>query len=209
MTKAVILIHGLMTNSLIMKKIKGHMEQAGFVVYLFDYKTQRYSDETLETLHKLVGTITEDEVYCIGHSMGGLVARNYISVYSNPKVVGIVTIATPHNRSAAAHRLQNSLFKRCLGSAGDSGLTRELPAWTSNIALGCIAGTTTSLLARNLFMLLSAKKGPSDGTVFLDEAILPGCTDAIELKGAHTGLVFQTDVAEQCVYFCLNKKFRA
>lgn len=207
MTKAVVLIHGLMTNAFIMRTLRRHMRTANFNVYLFGYKSHRYSAQTLSDLHALVQTIGDDEIYFVGHSMGGLVARNYMSTYSNPQFRGLVTIATPHNQSLSAHALSQSVFRRFIGTAGDSGLTKDLPTWVGTVPMGCIAGLSTSRLSNNLFLLLTRRKAPSDGTVFLDEAIAVNCGDHIAMNGSHTGLLFKKEVARQCIHFFENNKF--
>lgn len=207
MTKAIVLIHGLMTSPVIMVSLKKRLRAAGFNVHLFGYKTQRYSEKTLADLHVMVQAIRDDEIYFVGHSMGGLVARNYVTAYPNFKYQGLVTIATPHNQSLSAHALSNSIFKRFIGTAGESGLTRELPDWEDKIKMGCIAGLATSKLASNIFMLRTNKKAPSDGTVFIDEAIDLNCVDHIVMSGSHTGLLFNKDVARQCAHFIEHKKF--
>jgi pimeloyl-ACP methyl ester carboxylesterase len=207
MTKAVVLIHGLMMKSFVMQSLRISMRKAGFNVYLFDYKSHQYSAKTLSNLHALVQAIGDDDIYFVGHSMGGLVARNYVTAHHSPKFQGLVTIATPHNQSLSAHAASRSIFKRFIGTAGDSGLTRDLPAWDNSIPMGCIAGLSTSKLSNNLFLLLTHKKAPSDGTVFLDEAVAMNCKDHIVMSGSHTGLLFRKDVARQCIHFFENKKF--
>ena len=48
----------------------------------------------------------------------------------------------------------------------------------------------------------------NDGTVFVDEAILTGCTDSTLLDGAHTGFLFNKNVIMQCHHFIQHKKFK-
>ena len=61
----------------------------------------------------------------VGHSMGGLVIRNYLHTekyktnFKNIK--SVVTIATPHNQSITAHKI-NKALKGFLGTAGEAGL---------------------------------------------------------------------------------------
>lgn len=208
MKKAAVLIHGLLMSSSIMKKLGNKMRRSGFTIYYFNYQSSKYSDNTLVELKKLIRNIHEQEIYFVGHSMGGLVARNYVTAYPESALKGIVTIATPHNRSRAADVVERTIFKRFIGSAGISGLTKDLPEWEMPIPLGCIAGVSTGKLSKNLFLMMTKRHAPSDGTVFIDEAIAPRCTDSIVIPGSHTGLVFQNAVAEQCVYFCEQKKFR-
>jgi pimeloyl-ACP methyl ester carboxylesterase len=212
MRKAVILIHGLMTNSVVMRNMEKEMLKAGYEVYKFNYKSQKYSLDTLNSLNELVKSVKEDNIFIIGHSMGGLVARNYISHYkykynSKSNIKSVITIATPHNQSLSAHRFAKSIFKPLFGTAGDSGLTKQISDWNTDIPIGCIAGLSNSKLSANFFMLLTKRKAPGDGTVFLDEAILSNCTDKIIMEASHTGLLFKKDVANQCINFIETNKF--
>jgi len=56
MKKAVVLIHGLLARAYVMRYIQNKMIKEGYVVYLFDYDTRKYSSETLQNLHQLIST---------------------------------------------------------------------------------------------------------------------------------------------------------
>lgn len=210
MTKAVVLVHGFLNNSLVMTYLGRKISLAGYKVYHFNYKTRQYSDNTLEDLNNLVGKINEEEIYLVGHSMGGLVIRNYVHKEkfknNHKKIISVVTVASPHKQSQIAHQITKT-FKGFLGTAGEAGLTKDLGQWNSSISLGCIAGIYTSKLNANLFLIFYEKKLPNDGTVFVEEAIVDNCTDSVILKGSHTGLLFQKNVAHQIIAFIKNKKF--
>lgn len=210
MTKAVILLHGFMNNSLVMTYLASQICMEGYKVYHLNYRTRKYSEKTLEDLNKLIFKVKEQEIYLVGHSMGGLVIRNYIHEdkfkENIEKIKGVVTIGTPHNQSLTAHKI-NKIFKGLLGTAGNSGLTKEIAKWTSKIPLGCIAGLYKSKLNANLCILLHPIKTPNDGTVFLEEAVLQNCKDSIIVEGSHTGLLFQKKIAQQIVEFFKNKCF--
>lgn len=208
--KTVVLLHGLRTNSMVMKYMANNMRAAGNEVHLFNYDSSKYSDSTLESLHSLLKTLKSQSIYLIGHSMGGLVIRNYIHKYPKDisQIKGVITIATPHNQSICAHTMTKSLFRKVLGTSGDSGLTKQIQEWESEIPIGCIAGFSKSKMSANFFIIFNSKKDASDGTVYVDEAILSNCTDKIILKGSHTGLLFKKDVANQCLYFLENKEFK-
>lgn len=205
MKKAVVLIHGLLARSYVMRFMQKSLTQAGFEVYLFDYVSRKYSLNTLNELNQLILKIKEKEIHIIGHSMGGLVARNYIHKYQN-NIVSLITIATPHNQSICAHNA-NKRFKQFLGTAGNSGLVVALPDWNSNTVLGCIAGRSKALFYKNFFLILHRNKSESDGTVYLKEAILDNCHDSIIVKGAHTALLFNKEVVNQCIHFIQNQSF--
>jgi PGAP1-like protein len=158
-------------------------------------------------LHTLLTSL--QDVHLIGHSMGGLVIRNYLHKYHDiANIKSVVTIATPHNQSICAHTMSKSLFRKVLGTAGDSGLTKPLKEWESNIPIGCIAGLSKSKMSANFFIMFNPKEDDSDGTVYVEEALLNNATDKIILKGSHTGLLFKKEVATQCLYFLEHEKFQ-
>lgn len=209
MKKSVLLIHGLFTNELVMKYLEKRFIENGYVVYQFNYRSVKYSEKTLKDFDRFLVSVKEN-VNIIAHSLGGLLVRNYIQSYSkeSSKIESFVTIGTPHNKSECAQSVNNTMFKGFLGTACESGLTKELPSWKSSIPLGCIAGSHESIFGANLFLFNKRKLGENDGTVFVKEAILNNCTDSIVLPGSHTGLLFKPQVFEQCLYFIENKKFK-
>ena len=210
MKKAVILLHGFLNNSLVMAYMGSKLSSAGFRVYHFNYRTRHYSEKTLEDLNSLIDKVAEKEIHLVGHSMGGLVIRNYLHTekyktnFKNIK--SVVTIATPHNQSITAHKI-NKALKGFLGTAGEAGLTRDLGKWTNTIPVGCIAAVYKSKLNANLSLLFNDKKTDNDGTVFLEEAILDDCSDSIILEGSHTGVLFQKNVAKQLISYLLTENF--
>lgn len=210
MKKAVVLVHGFLNNSLVMTYLGNKISQGGYKVYHFNYKTRHYSENTLDDLDNVVSTIPEEEIYLVGHSMGGLVIRNYVHKEKykihHKKIQGVVTVASPHKQSQIAHQI-NKTFKGFLGTAGQAGLTKDLGQWSSDIPLGCIAGIYNSKLNANIFLMFYEKKTPNDGTVFVEEAILDNCTDSVIIEGSHTGLLFQKNVAYQILSFLKNNKF--
>jgi pimeloyl-ACP methyl ester carboxylesterase len=211
MKQSVVLLHGLMTKSYIMRYLAKKFNKAGYDVHLFDYNSIRYSEQTLAKLHALLQSLGNKPVSLVGHSMGGLVIRNYIDHYQKDttlqSIQSVVTIATPHYQSLCAHNLANSFFRKHLGSAGESGLTCDIAPWQGNIPMGCIAGLNKSLLSANFFAIKHRHTGDYDGTVFLREAILENCHDFVTLKGSHTGMLFQANVARQCLHFLEKQQF--
>jgi pimeloyl-ACP methyl ester carboxylesterase len=209
MSKKIVLLHGLMTNSLIMKFIEKKLLAAGHEVYQFDYQSVKYSKKTLEKLHLFLNThIQNEDVYFIAHSMGGLVLRNYFHHYSDyiSHIKGVITIATPHKQSVCAHNIVKLKLGRFLGTSVLSGLTIDAPNWHQNIPIGCIAGLSSSKLTANFFVFFDSRQG--DGTVFLDEAILETSCDSVIISGSHTGLLFKPEVANQCLHFLEYQQFK-
>lgn len=208
--KAVVLLHGFMNNSLVMTYLGSKISAEGYKVYHFNYRTRHYSEKTLEDLDNLISKVSENEIYLVGHSMGGLVIRNYVHQKKfkdkMSKIKGVVTVATPHNQSLTAHKI-NKTLKGFLGTAGDAGLTKDIGKWTSAIPIGCIAGLYKAKWNANLFLIFHKMKKPNDGTVFLEEAIVENCHDSVIIEGSHTGLLFQKNVAKQIINYLENAKF--
>lgn len=213
MTKAIILLHGFMNNALVMTYLGANFKSKGYKVYHFNYNTRHYCEETLNKLDQLVSSLKESQLYLVGHSMGGLVIRNYLhdtkykANTNYHKIKAVVTIASPHYQSVTAHNI-NKTLKGLLGTAGEVGLTRKLEEWHCGIAVGCMAGVYSSKLNANFFLLLNKNKSPSDGTVYVEEAILKTCTDSINIEGSHTGLLFKKEVANQVIHFLEDLKFK-
>ena len=207
MTQSIILIHGLFMNSIVMKFMEIKFKKLGYSFYQFNYRTVRYSDKTLEQLDSLVKSIYSDKLYIIGHSMGGLVARMYVDGYhgESHKNISIVTIGTPHHTSRLGIHLNNSIIGKILGSSGHSGIVRKLPDWKNKVPMGCIAGVFP--IGVNTFFKGVECNSASDGTVFLDEAIVHNCNDNLVIKSSHTGLIYSKEVVAQCHHFFQYKKF--
>jgi pimeloyl-ACP methyl ester carboxylesterase len=88
------LYHGLLT----------HLLDSGYVVgetlFPFPYDWRKDIDLTAEDLHTLVGQAQvasgQDQVVIVAHSMGGLVARNYLFTYGTNNVDQLITLGTPY-----------------------------------------------------------------------------------------------------------------
>lgn len=207
MKKSIILIHGLFMHSIVMKFMERQFKRLGYTVHQFSYRTVKYSDDTLHQLDELIKKINTEKLYLVGHSMGGLVSRQYIEKFgtNSHKDISVVTVGTPHYSSRLGKHLEKGILKIIFGTSGDSGITKELPQWSEKVPMGCIAGEYP--VGINHIFTKLVHKAPSDGTVFLDEAILDNCTDSIIVKSSHTGLVYSKNVVMQCHYFFDNFKF--
>jgi hypothetical protein len=75
--------------------------------------------------------------------------------------------------------------------------------WSGARDLGVIAGD----LGFGLGKLLGSMDAPNDGTVLLDETLLPGATDRLRLPVSHTGLMFSREVARQTALFLESGHF--
>ncbi|KUO75864.1 MAG: hypothetical protein APF81_05395 [Desulfosporosinus sp. BRH_c37] len=68
----------------------------GFDVYYFGYDWRRGNAYTAELLESFINSLGVDKVSIVAHSMGGLVATNYISNGNANKVNKLITLGTPY-----------------------------------------------------------------------------------------------------------------
>lgn len=204
MSKAVVLAHGLFMQKEIMFYLKSSYEQRGYKVYNFNYSTIKYTDKTLDDFAEFVSSVKEENVYFVGHSMGGLLMKAYIE-RDKPtfKDMCLVTLGSPHKGSSFGKMVEDSKFGFVLGSSPKSGITNGLLEWNEHCSLGCIVGT------RNLGIntLFDNSKSASDGTVMVNEAFDDNATDLIKLDINHTGMVYSRKVVDQSICFFKTKKF--
>lgn len=195
--KTIVLLHGLYMHSKVMLPMKNRFKKLGYNVENFGYNSIKFSERVLNDLDDLISKIDSDEIYLVGHSMGGLISRQYYSKYKNKKIKSIVTLGTPHNQSVVGKFAEKI---NLIGSAGYAGITKKIEEWKGEIPLGSIAGTVQLGL-----LILSQEK--SDGTVLLKETQCENQTDHIELNLNHTSLVYSNKSVKQIDFFIKNNKF--
>ncbi|MEE4296890.1 MAG: alpha/beta fold hydrolase [Wenzhouxiangella sp.] len=105
----VILIHGLDEPGGIWDEMASAMADAGLVAWEFRYPNDQAIAQSADLLAAQWPRLESAEVYLVGHSMGGLVIRDFVSRYrhpvsqspavSGPAVGGVVMIGTPNQGS--------------------------------------------------------------------------------------------------------------
>lgn len=197
--KHIILIHALFMKSFTMKILgnKLNASDPNIKIHYFDYKSTKFSNNTLEDLNNLVKSIKlskDDEISLVGHSMGGLISRLYLTQYNPENVKSVITLGTPHHGSALGKFLHQTPFSTILGTSGKSGIIEKIPDWNNQYDLYCIAGSFNYKLFLNLFHL-NDKNEDNDGTVFVKEALLDNSTKNIIVNNtAHMQLLFSNEV---------------
>jgi pimeloyl-ACP methyl ester carboxylesterase len=166
-------------------------------------------------LGRYLQTIETDTLHLVAHSMGGLVILKLFDLSRVPQgpLAGvaqglppgrIVLTGSPVRGSRSAERLVRlPLGRALLGSAAEALLVRGEPRWRGGRDLGVIAGD----LAVGLGRLLGRMGAPNDGTVWLDEADLPGAAEQLRLRVSHSGMVYSAEVARQVAAFLKDGRF--
>lgn len=217
----VILIHGLHQTPWIMRKLAKCLQADGFDTYQYGYRSIRDGIKTnsarlndwLERNHN-----PDQPIDLVGHSLGGLIIRDFIVRYPNWQIGRCVTLGTPHVGSVCADyiwRLTPAVVGRSYIDALD-GTVAPLP---ENITLGVIAGNYPYGLGQVFLQYHNRKRRKTgepllehqlshDGTVYVEETKICGASDHIILPVSHTGMLVNKQVAEQTCYFLEHGQFK-
>ncbi len=99
----VLLIHGYSCNAAVWWAMQRHLHKQG-IGSLFTLNLEpvfgnidQYAQQVAERVAQINLLHGADQVILVGHSMGGLVARNYIHNYGGkPRVAKLITLGSPH-----------------------------------------------------------------------------------------------------------------
>mgnify|MGYP001815765475 CR=1 FL=1 len=209
----VVLLHGLGRSEMSMLLIQSALTEAGFDVFNIGYpSTDLLPGELLATVSAEIDDCCANRpetVHFVGHSLGGLLIRDYLGASLPSNLGRVVLLGTPNKGSELANAelpdaLQSSLLEmagptaRALGTGPDD-YPASLPA--PNYSIGVIAGTRDTTLANKWLPL------PNDGLVSVDSASIDGMTDFIEFDVNHWELRTDPAVARQVSEFLLNGTF--
>lgn len=206
MTKeSIILVHGIWMNGLEMSLLGARLARAGYQVLRFPYHSMRASPvENALALQTFSESITSPAIHYVCHSLGGLVVRHLFHDYPQRAPGRVVTLGTPHGSSYVARTLaQHGPLCALFGRSLQQGLLGDAPPWRGTHDLGVIAGTVRF----GLGMLVPGIPLPHDGTVAVAETRLAGMKDHITLPATHTGLLFSSTAAAQCLGFLKTGHF--
>ena len=104
----VLLLHGLFVNQACWFWFKRNLRQQGFKNIITMNLSSWHSEEALaELLSKRVDELRHqlgvNKVHLVGHSMGGMIARNYVQLRGgHDKVENLVCLGSPHHGSKLA-----------------------------------------------------------------------------------------------------------
>lgn len=211
--RVVFLLHGLWRSRFSFLRLEGHLRRAGFVVANRSYPTARKSmaEHAADLAAWVDRTIAERrpaEVHFVTHSMGGMVARYYLTHHPLALPGRLVMLAPPNQGSRKMEMIKAvPLFRLFLGphagrdlGQGEDAAFRE--AGVPARDFGVIAGGTGG--SRGYSFLLP---GDNDGTVTVEETRMPGMKDFLLVPRIHTFIMNAPEVIEATIRFLNTGRF--
>lgn len=208
----VVLLHGISRTALSFRRMQAAVEAAGFATFNIDYASRSHPLEALaEHIHPAIARFTADtegQIHFVGHSMGALLARVYISRYRPQRLGRVVMLGPPNGGSEVADRLKNaSLYRAWFGPAGQQLVTRRDAATDAlfppvDYPVGIIAGNRSIDPISSLFL-----PKPHDGRVSVENTKLDGMADHIVIGTSHPWLPRNRMAIAQTIAFLKTGRF--
>jgi hypothetical protein len=210
--ECVILLHGIGDSKSSMEKVEAHLLEKGYRVINFTYPSTTESIEHIADVD-IPEAISQcraspaDKIHFVTHSLGGIVARQYLQSNALPEGSRLVMLAPPNQGSEIVDYVKGFfLYEWTHGPAGQELGTD--PESTPNklqpveVEVGIIAG------GESINPLFSAFiPGPDDGRVSIQHTTLEEMDDFVVIPSSHSFIVNNSSALKQVVYFLEHGKF--
>ena len=201
----IVILHGLYMHGLVMKPLSQKLRAYGYGTKTISYNSLAIDEnKVFEVIdHALSPTQTN---VLVGHSLGGLIIKHYLTSRTPPpeSISHVVAVGSPLQGASIVNRIQDLGMGAVLGNAPEFGLKQHEDNWSHPQKLGSIAGTL-AIGARSLLMM--GDNTISDGTVTVEETKIEGMTDHIEMRSAHTSMIYSSVVPKQIDHFIKTNSF--
>ena len=207
-----ILLHGLGRLRQSMGGLDRHLKHLGYSTINLAYPSTTKTIEAIADTHlaRAVHTCEESgagKIHFVGHSLGGLIVREYLQGNSVPAGSRLVMLSPPNQGSELVDLLtQVPVYRWITGPAGqeigrgpESLVNRLKPV---AIDIGVIAGNFSINLLAAAFM-----DGPGDGMVSVKSTVLPEMRDFIIVPNTHTFIMRDPFVMSQVAHFLKHGRF--
>jgi len=189
--EAVVLIHGLWMTGTEMRVLGGRLEEAGFRVRYFRYRSWRGGlAQAVSALREFVEATKGERVHLVGHSLGGVVISKMLEEAPLSRPGRVAMLGSPMGGSAAARIVSRRRVGRWLvGGVIREGIVEQAPKWPGGRELLVVAGD----IPFGSGLLLGLPR-PHDGVIRVEETRVEGAR-AVTVRASHVGLLLSRKVA--------------
>lgn len=195
-----------------MEYLEDRLSREGYAVVNRSYPstslTIQESGEFLRRrIERRLAADPDAEVSIVTHSMGGLLARYYLTHYPPENFNALVMIAPPNQNADKAERFKDFFFYRWLYGEPGQQLATGLDELQRLLGVpeqrfGIIAGGTGD---ENGFT--PTIPGDDDGTLSVESTKLEGAADFILLRYSHAFIMRKRETADQVIHFLRHGEF--
>jgi pimeloyl-ACP methyl ester carboxylesterase len=210
--EGVVLLHGIARSSASLAKLERALQEAGFKTLNLDYPSRTHPLETIaEWIHGPIERFRATGIgtlHFVTHSMGGLVARAYVTRYRPPELGRVMMLGPPNEGCEIADVLDRfAFYRRFFGPAGrqlGTHRTAHLQAVLGVVdyPVGVIAGDRT--LYPISWLLIP---GPNDGRVSVARSMVAGMTGHLTVHATHSFMMRNAEVIRQSLAFLQEGRF--
>ena len=190
-SEAIVLVHGLWMTGTEMRVLGVRLEEAGFRVRYFRYRSWRGGlVQAAGALREFVEATEGEGVHLVGHSLGGIVIAKMLEEAPLSRPGRVAMLGAPMGGSAAARIMSRRRVGRWLvGGVIREGIVEHAPKWPAGRDLLVVAGD----IPLGSGLLLGLKK-PHDGVIRVEETHVDGAR-AVTVRASHVGLLLSRKVA--------------
>jgi pimeloyl-ACP methyl ester carboxylesterase len=190
-SEAIVLVHGLWMTGTEMRVLGVRLEEAGFRVRYFRYRSWRGGlAQAAGALREFVESTEGKRVHLVGHSLGGIVIAKMLEEAPLSRPGRVAMLGAPMGGSAAARIMSRRRAGRWLvGGVIREGIVEHAPKWPVGRDLLVVAGD----IPLGSGLLLGLKK-PHDGVIRVEETRVEGAR-MVTVRASHVGLLLSRKVA--------------
>lgn len=212
LNECVVLVHGLWRSGWAMRSIATDLEEYGYHTVSNSYPSTEMSIPDIA--EQFVPPAIEEcrqkgstRIHIVSHSMGGIVARQYLQTHKLPDGSKVVMLSPPNQGSELSEKFgEDAWYQYFVGPAGASlskkrhGIISGLHALHESV--GVIAAYRNWSLWPNDWL-----PQPNDGTVSVESMKLPEMDDFILINSGHATMRFNSEIHAQIRSFLKNGLF--